>query len=69
LHKNNWLLQSKSEQTRVRSCHISKKAEEEVKVVEVNLDEIYSQFEELQSDYDSKIKMLKTEIAQLHVQA
>ena len=45
---------------------VSKKAEKEVKVVEVNLDKIYPQFEELQSDFDSKIKMLKTEIAQLH---
>jgi len=66
LLKNNQLLQSKSEQTRVHSYRVSKKAEKEVKVVEVNLNEIYSQFEELQLDYDSKIKMLKTEIAQLH---
>ena len=59
LHKNNRLLQSKNEQTRVRSYHVSKKAEKEAKVVEVNLDEIYSQFEELQLDYDSKVKCSK----------
>ena len=63
LHENNRLLQNKSEQTHVKSYRVSKKAEQKV---EVNLNEIYSKFEELQSNYDLKIKMLKTEITQLH---
>ena len=50
-------MQSKCEQTCVWSYRVSKNAEEGVKVVEVNLDEIYPQFEKL-------IKMLKA--VQLH---
>ena len=60
--KERQLLHLKKEQSRVKSYRLSKKAE----IAEVDLNEIQSKFEQLESECSSKIKSLENEIVQLH---